>query len=382
MSTALAPQRSNLPTVFEAAETEEQIRPFLPVGVSYARVVAAAQLAAMKTPALHQCTPQSLVMSIAKILQWGLEIGETAHLVPFGRECTPIADYKGLAHLMIEFGAVRHVDARCVYANEFFEQVQGSDARITHQPLADAKARGALIGAYCILRLPFQQVVFDFMPIADIDAIRKAHSKQWGKGDCPAWYAKKTVVRQVAKLILKGRKASRALDVIEQDAQQEFGAITADVDDDEIVAPQQPLRLERSPAPDEATMSLEEALDFIVPRGKMKGHRVTELSHVQLQGALLWTAENDTEPEFQLAVATVLVGDEKGAKQESEAEEVQAGAGAPQDGPAGDSPQRPVLPPSPLPRSLAMRIRIPMGPTSSPPLNSRRRRSSCSSIRV
>jgi recombination protein RecT len=356
MSVALAPQSSNLPAVFEAAENEERIKPFLPPNVSYARVVAAAQLAAMKTPALHQCTPQSIVMSIAKILQWGLEIGETAHLVPFGRECTPIADYKGLAQLMIESGAVRHVDARCVYANEFFEQVQGSDARITHQPLSDAKARGALIGAYCILRLPFQQVVFDFMPIADIDAIRKAHSKQWGKGDCPAWYAKKTVVRQVAKLIPKGRKAGRALEVIEQDAQQEFGAVADEVDDDEIVAPSQPLRLEPSAPEAEPTMALEDALDFVIPRGKMKDHRVSELSHVQLQAALMWTVENDTQPEFQLALATVLDAREKEeakAKQESEAEgESAAATDAPQDPSAGTPGTPTTSAPSAAPLSL------------------------------
>ena len=54
-------------------------------------------------------------------------------------------------------------------------------------------------------------------------------------------------------------------------------------------------------------MPLDEAKGFIVPRGNSKGERVDSLTPVQLRAALIWTAENDTLPEFQLALSTVIM---------------------------------------------------------------------------
>lgn len=328
MSTALAPTQSRAVAMFDEHHAEELIRPFLPVGVSYDRVVAAAQLAAQKDPKILLCTPQSVIMSVARIQQWGLEIGTTAHLVPFGTECTPIADYKGLAHLMIESGAVRYVDARCVYANEFFEQEQGSDARLVHRPISDVKTRGQLIGAYCVLRLPFGQSVFDFMPLGEIDAIRLAKSKQWKSGPCPGWYAKKTVIRQVSKLIPKGKRIDKVIGVIEEEAATEFGAPQlAAPDEDEVIAPAHIASHDDGVRADEA-MSLEAALGFIVPVGKSKGCRLDELTAVQMRAALIWTAENDTQPQFQEALSVALLAHEAA---------MGTGDGAPSDSPAGKS---------------------------------------------
>src|SRR5690349_18411456 len=109
--TALA-KRSMKPLValLSHEEAKARILPFLPEGTNYERVIAAVQLEAMKNPAILNCTPESTVLAVAKIQQWGLEPGITAHLVPFGKTLTPIADYKGIAQLMIGSRAVRHVE--------------------------------------------------------------------------------------------------------------------------------------------------------------------------------------------------------------------------------------------------------------------------------
>lgn len=251
MATAIATTNGNggLPALLGKEKAQAMIAPFLPEGVSYDRVVAAAQIAAANNPEIMQCTPASIVLSVAKIMQWGLEIGETAHIVPFNvnvapkgqtkqweKRATPIADYKGLAQLMIASKCVRHVEAFCVHENDGFEYQQGSEARLWHSPVSDPKARGKLKGAYVILHLPFGVKVFDYMAIEDIDEIRHSRSKQWKEGACPRWYAKKTVVRQASKLVPKDPRLAKVFAVMEQDAAEEFGgasALTTD-DDDEI----------------------------------------------------------------------------------------------------------------------------------------------------
>jgi len=213
-----------------------RIEPFLPAGVRVDRVIAAATMATKVTPDLLKCTPESIVMAVARIQQWGLEIGTTAHLVPFntkvklpdGKEeyqkiCTPVADYKGLIELMVASRAVRMVEARCVHEGDHFVYRQGLNPQLDHIPCSDHKTRGRIIGAYCVLRLPFGSSVFEFMSIEDIDEIRIKHSKQWKNGPCPPWYAKKTVVRQGSKMVPKGSNVANALAVMAQDTQEEFG---------------------------------------------------------------------------------------------------------------------------------------------------------------
>lgn len=217
MATAVTHHKHDALALIEA--TRERIAAFLPEGVNVDRVIAAVSLA-LNDPergrALAACDPASVVRAVGRIAQWGLEVGTTAHLVPFGQTCTPVADYKGLAELMVASGAVRHVEARAVYEHDDFVCVQGLNPDLRHQP-APASRRGKIVGAYCILRLPFGRSAFEFMPIEDIDAIRLKHSKQWKSGECPAWYAAKTVVRRAAKLIPTNPRLASALARIDGD---------------------------------------------------------------------------------------------------------------------------------------------------------------------
>jgi cyclic pyranopterin phosphate synthase len=58
-----------------------RIAPFLPEGTNVERVVAAAQLAVMKLPAIADCTPQSIVLAVARIA--GIQAAKrTDELIP------------------------------------------------------------------------------------------------------------------------------------------------------------------------------------------------------------------------------------------------------------------------------------------------------------
>jgi hypothetical protein len=137
-SGAVAPRReittADLPKLIaDSKDARALIAPFLPEGVSLDRVAASLRLALAKDKDgnLKKCAPMSVFMAVAKIQQWGLEIGETAHLVPFGQECVPVADYKGLAELVISSGVARHVEAHCVYEKEPFRVVRGTSPEIS-----------------------------------------------------------------------------------------------------------------------------------------------------------------------------------------------------------------------------------------------------------
>lgn len=231
MAITTQPERREITTkdlpnlIADSSDARKTIAPFLPEGVSLDRVAASLRIALAKDraawkkdgpPPLERCSPMSVFMAVAKIAQWGLEIGETAHLVPFGTDCTPVADYKGLAQLVIASGLVRHVEARCVYANEPFAMSLGTATSIEHRPIWSPTERGEMVGAYAIFDLRGGRSMVKYMGAEEIDAIRQRYSKQWKDGKLPAWYAEKTCVRSGAKLLPKDPRLAKTLAAFEQ----------------------------------------------------------------------------------------------------------------------------------------------------------------------
>lgn len=200
-----------------------RIEPFLPEGVNLDRVIASAFLACKENPALLECEPESIVLAVAKIQQWGLEIGTTAHLVPFGKKVTPVANYKGLIELVVGSGAARAVEAHVVYAKEHFVFEQGLDPKLIHHPAKMQKDRGDMIGVYCIIRLRFGHVQLHYMTVEEVEEIRQKFSKSWKNGPMPKWYMEKSAIRQATKMLPKNARLAKALAVVEEEEAIEFG---------------------------------------------------------------------------------------------------------------------------------------------------------------
>jgi recombination protein RecT len=229
MSTALAPAKPDI--LLMMASASHQIAPFVPKGMNPDQVVQQVYWATKKTPALLSCDFETVVHSVITILGWQLVIGETAYLIPFKDTatgklvCTPVADYKGLAHLMIESHAVRAILAEPVFEHDDFAFQYGTHRRLDHRPVGDPKKRGALVWAYCIFDLGRNLgEVFKVMSIEEIEVIRKTYSKKWHPTKvpvCPPWYAVKTVIRAAADLVpktLRTDRYERALQVMTDDA--------------------------------------------------------------------------------------------------------------------------------------------------------------------
>lgn len=229
--TAVATQRDitigDLPKLITSSDrARATIAPFLPPGVQLERIAASLRVALAKDRAawkkegpspLERCSPMSVFMAVAKIAQWGLEVGETAHLVPFGSDCVPVADYKGLAELVIASGVARAVEAHCVYEKEPFRLKRGTSIEIEHHPIGDPKGRGPMVGAYALFHLRFGVVLLEYMAVSEIDEIRQKHSKQWKQGTLPEWYARKTVVRRGVKLLPKNPRLAERLAALDNE---------------------------------------------------------------------------------------------------------------------------------------------------------------------
>lgn len=196
------------------------------------RQIGLAMLAAQRNPDLAKCDPTSVAAAMIRVCGWKLEIGHTAHLVPFGRDCTAIPDWKGLVELMIRSGHVRDVFAEAVYAADVFRMVRGTEPRLEHEPAL--RDRGDLVGFYAVAVLRHGRTTFEWMTVADVEAIRtKARS-----GNSPAWkerYAemgKKTVIRRLAKRMPQSDALRSALGM-ENDA----GDVAGDVSVEGLAVP-------------------------------------------------------------------------------------------------------------------------------------------------
>jgi recombination protein RecT len=195
------------------AQREEFFRSLLPTGYEPQRLITGALMAVGKNPDLMKCSPGSVALACAAIAQMGLDIGLTAHLVPFGQSCTPVVDYKGFIELMCQAGA-RKVEAYSVREGDEFAYERGTNEHLRHVPVTST---GPITHAYAIVTLRYGVQQFEVMTAAEIDSIRLEKSRSWKKGALTDWYARKTVIRRVAKYVPKTARLQAALAGDEQD---------------------------------------------------------------------------------------------------------------------------------------------------------------------
>ncbi|MBX9857405.1 MAG: recombinase RecT [Gemmatimonadaceae bacterium] len=181
-------------------EMEERIAAFCPPGMTPASVRHSVMMALGNNRSLLEARWETVVMSAVVITQWGLEIGRTAHIVPYKGVATPIADYKGYIELMMATRLVKNVNAREIRELDQFEYEDGDQFRLLHRPHWRNK-NSPIIGAYCLVPTVAGGVIHEVMSLDEIEAIRK-NSHQWSPSkvrELPYWYARKTVVRRTAK---------------------------------------------------------------------------------------------------------------------------------------------------------------------------------------
>ena len=209
-------RKNNLPAIVQGAEarfTELAKRHGIP-DFTFAREFEFAMLILKQNDYLATiaCSnPDSLKEAIIGVAAVGLSLSpvhKQAYLVPRkGRVCLDIS-YQGFVDLAILKGAILWVKAELVYDRDQFE-LMGVNQPPKHKVKKAFTDRGAVVGGYCLAKMPVGDLLVDHMSSADIFKIRD-RSEGWkafkaGNAKSSPWdtdeseMMKKTLIRRAYK---------------------------------------------------------------------------------------------------------------------------------------------------------------------------------------
>lgn len=176
-----------------------QLRSALPSHITSERMARSVLTCIARNPKLQDCEQQSFFTSLLQLAHFGLEPdGRVAHLIPYGKTCQAVIDYKGLAELAYRSGRVSNLHADVVFENDEFEFNLG---QVTKHQIDLRKPRGAVYAVYATCEFKDGTKKSDVMSRDDVEAIRK-RSKAGSSGPwITDWneMAKKTVFRRLSK---------------------------------------------------------------------------------------------------------------------------------------------------------------------------------------
>lgn len=181
--------------------------------------------------------PASLFASILLCAELGLnpseEIGEF-YFVPFKGGIKPMIGYKGILSLFMRTGKVKWITSEVVYSHDDFEYELGLEPKLSHIPNnVMAKTTDSIIAVYAVAKLDDGEKIFKVMTRDEISAI----SQMSGNGnmyfnaqkDPQNWMAKKTTLKQLAKLLPKDYYGKKAIAL--DDTMEGGGYVSMDNDD-------------------------------------------------------------------------------------------------------------------------------------------------------
>lgn len=188
-------------------------------------VVAATQ----RLPELLECKGVTVINSFMTMAQLGFmpsSVSGEAYVLPYKNKGVLEAQfqlgYQGLVTLFYRSG-VKDISAEIVYDNDKFKFVNG---KIEHEPDVFSDDRGKAKGAYVIVTLGNGGSVNKVMSRKEILEIGEKFSKSWSTSFSPwketndpqLWMWKKTVLKQVAKLVPKNEMIVRAINEDNKDS--------------------------------------------------------------------------------------------------------------------------------------------------------------------
>lgn len=181
---------------------KKQFELTLPKHLTSDRMIRVALTALTKTPALLKCSQASVMSALLDCASMGIEPdGRRAHLIPYGKDCKLIIDYKGLAELVMRSGLVSYITADVVCMNDEYEENLG---RVLKHVVNRKEPRGDAYAVYTYVKMKDGSDSFQIMSMEEINAIRDRFAQGTNRSDSP-WQtrplemAKKTCFRQHCK---------------------------------------------------------------------------------------------------------------------------------------------------------------------------------------
>jgi recombination protein RecT len=171
-----------------------------------------------RTPELLNCEFDTVINSFMVMAQLELmpsDVSGEAYVLPYKGKAQFQLGYQGLVTLFYRAG-VKSIVAEIVYEKDTFKYINGV---IEHNPDIFASDRGKAIGAYVIVETQQGGKIAKVMKKSDIIDIGKKFSKSfntsftpWKEDNDPElWMWKKTVLKQVAKLVPKNETIYKAI---------------------------------------------------------------------------------------------------------------------------------------------------------------------------
>lgn len=194
----------------------------LPKHLTVDKMIRLAMTAIQTQPKLLECSQMSILGCIMGAAALGLELERftgQAYLVPFWNKKTKqneaqlMPGYRGLIALARRSGEVTAVSAQAVYTQDSFEYRFGLDEKLNHTPAEGD--RGQIRGAYAIIQLKDGAKMWDYLPLAEIESIRK---RSMASGSGPwltdfAEMAKKSVLKRLLKLAPVSTELNQAMEL-------------------------------------------------------------------------------------------------------------------------------------------------------------------------
>jgi len=193
-------------------------------------------------PKFNNCTPESVQQALMSASMIGLSLSpqlQHLYLIPRGKVATLLVSYKGMMEVVNRDGNVVSVKAKVVYSNEPFEYTEGTTTEIRHKIIPDSTKRGAMIGAYCVAKLPDGEMLVDYMDAEQIGRAKaKSESKNsnyspWKNFEEEMW--RKTVVRRAWKYWPKSSGLDGMIEVMNKYETIKFNELAGREDSSEPV---------------------------------------------------------------------------------------------------------------------------------------------------
>lgn len=166
------------------------------------------------SPALQQCSPQSLVKAAGISASLGLDVDPVrglGWLVPYNNKGVTEAQfqigYLGLIELAYRSGKVKAISAHCIYKSEMADvKITRENGRYTvHHPFSFKAPSGEMIAVYATAEVDGFGAFTEVLRFDEVEKVRRC-----GKApNSPAWtshfeaMAKKTAIRRLAKFLPK-----------------------------------------------------------------------------------------------------------------------------------------------------------------------------------
>lgn len=212
--------------LFLAKNYMTQIKNFFATEERAMKFLSSVMAAVQKTPKLLECEPMTIVNSFMTMAQLGLmpsDVSGEAYVLPYAGKAQFQLGYQGLITLFYRAGGTG-IRAEIVREHDKFSYLNGS----VHHEIDIFKSnvqRGAPVACYAIANVNGEDIAYG-MNKDDIIAIGKNFSKSFNsdfspwnaKNDPELWMWKKTVLKQLGKLLPKNETINRAIDADNQDS--------------------------------------------------------------------------------------------------------------------------------------------------------------------